>query len=352
MNSNESGTEKTTGHSEKLTYKSSGVNVEKADKIVDWMKGSTPGTEMPHKNRLVSGIGGFAALFKGGFSRMKEPILVSSTDGIGTKLLMGLASGKTKGLAQDLVGMCVNDLLCTGAEPLFFLDYFATSNLNEDQLKEFFTSLKEACSVSGAALIGGETAELPGLYQDGHFDAAGFSVGVVDQDSAWSVEKVQEGDLVLGVGSSGFHSNGYSLLRKIFGEDGGEYASELMEPTKLYWPIVKKLKEAKLDQSVRIAAHITGGGMDNISRVLPDGLKAEIKDWDWKEIYTVAMDKANLSKHEMHKTFNCGIGFMMVVDSDKASEVEALISDLSDMEVVTKGVISKRSDGDQKWFIG
>ncbi len=359
MNSNESGAgndakrTKKAGEmsTTKLTYKSSGVDVEKADKVVEWMKTSKSSEEAPHQERLVSGIGGFAALFKGGFSDMKEPLLVSSTDGIGTKLLMGLASGKTKGLAQDLVGMCVNDLLCTGAEPLFFLDYFATSSLDEAQLKEFFTTLKEACSKSGAALIGGETAELPGLYKKGHFDAAGFSVGVVDQDKAWTVDDVKEGDLVLGISSSGFHSNGYSLLRKIFGEDGGDFSSELMEPTKLYWPLVKALKNTGLSSAVRVCAHITGGGMDNISRVLPEGLMIELKDWDWKEIYKVAQEKSKQTKNEMHKTFNCGIGFLMVVDPLKMTELKTLISEVSEMEIVTTGEVHKKTNESPQWLI-
>jgi phosphoribosylformylglycinamidine cyclo-ligase len=246
--------------------------------------------------------------------------------------------------------MCVNDLLCTGAEPLFFLDYFATANLDPEQLKEFFTTLKEACAVSGAALIGGETAELPGLYHEGHFDAAGFSVGVVDQEKAWSVEKVKEGDAVLAISSSGFHSNGYSLLRKIFGEDGGNFVTELMEPTKLYWPLVKAFKESGLFDSVRVAAHITGGGMDNISRVVPDGLKVNLNDWEWKSIYKVAQVKSNLETDEMLKTFNCGIGFLLVVDSNKISELKSVISKVHSMDVVTEGVVGKSDDGG-KWVI-
>lgn len=331
--------------SSKLTYKSSGVDVEKADEMVDWMKSETDPSHAAHKDRLVSGIGGFAALFRGDFKNMKDPLLVSSTDGIGTKLLMGLESGFTKGLAQDLVGMCVNDLLCTGAEPLFFLDYFATSKLNEVQLKEFITTLKEACAESGAALIGGETAELPGLYSKGHFDAAGFSVGVVDKDKAWSAQKVKEGDVFLGLASSGFHSNGYSLLRKIFGENGGDFAEELMVPTKLYWPLVKKIKDLNMDDKVRSSAHITGGGMDNLSRVLPKGLGLKIKTWEFSNILKSAQEKAGLSKDEMFKTFNCGIGFGLIVDKNFEKEICALIEETKGQSLVTRGdvVVSDKS---------
>ncbi len=337
--------------SEKLTYKLSGVDVKKADKVVEWMKSTNLSeTSSPHQKRLVSGIGGFAALFKGSFSDMKEPLLVSSTDGIGTKLLMGLASGKTKGLAQDLVGMCVNDLLCTGAEPLFFLDYFATSKLKEEQLKEFFTNLRKACTQSGAALIGGETAELPGLYSAGHFDAAGFAVGVVDEEKAWTTKKVQKGDHILGISSSGFHSNGYSLLRRIFGENGGEYVDELMKPTKLYWPLVKALKDKGLMRAVRVSAHITGGGMDNINRIMPDGLGVELKDWNWEEIYTVAMSKANLTKEQMYKVFNCGIGFFIIIDPNHFKQVLKVIKMVLGMQIVTSGHVCKMV-GIQKWRI-
>ncbi len=334
----------------KLTYKSSGVDVKKADKIVEWMKDTNLSTVSPHEKRLVSGIGGFAALFKGSFSHMKEPLLVSSTDGIGTKLLMGLASGKTKGLAQDLVGMCVNDLLCTGAEPLFFLDYFAASSLKEDQLKEFFITLKKACIQSGAALIGGETAELPGLYSPNHFDAAGFVVGVVDGEKVWEVRRVKEGDLVLGILSSGFHSNGYSLLRRVFGENGGDYIDELIKPTKLYWPLVKALKEKNLMEAIRVSAHITGGGMDNINRIMPEGLGVELKDWNWEELYRVTMSKANLTQEEMYKTFNCGIGFLIVIDPNYFQKVLKVIKSISGMGVVTSGHVCKMV-GVQKWRI-
>jgi len=345
MSSNESSNGPIGGESssEKLTYKSSGVDVEKADALVDWMKSEGDPSHKVHADRLVSGIGGFAALFRGGFKEMSDPLLVSSTDGIGTKLLMGLASGHTKGLAQDLVGMCVNDLLCTGAEPLFFLDYFATSKLDELQLKEFITTLKEACAESGAALIGGETAELPGLYSKGHFDAAGFSVGVVDKDKAWSSQKVEAGDVYIGLSSSGFHSNGYSLLRKIFGEDGGAFAADLMMPTRLYWPVIQKIKQLGLDAKVRSSAHITGGGMDNLSRVLPKGLGVELAKWELPKIFKTAQSKADLPASEMLKTFNCGMGFGLVVSAAVEREVVSLIESTPNQSVVTTGKIVKSS---------
>jgi len=346
MSSNESSNGPIGGvsSSEKLTYKSSGVDVEKADALVDWMKSEKDPSHEAHADRLVSGIGGFAALFRGSFKEMADPLLVSSTDGIGTKLLMGLESGITKGLAQDLVGMCVNDLLCTGAEPLFFLDYFASSKLDETLLKEFITTLKEACAESGAALIGGETAELPGLYSKGHFDAAGFSVGVVDKDKAWSAHKVQEGDVYLGIASSGFHSNGYSLIRKIFGEDGGEHVAALMEPTRLYWPLIKKIKNEGFDDQVKSCAHITGGGMDNLSRVLPEGLGVQIDPWELPPIFKTAMDIGKIEMSEMYKTFNCGMGFGMVVSAESKNKIIKLIEECPGQELVTTGLIVKSNE--------
>lgn len=329
----------------KITYKSSGVDVEKADSLVEWMK-SSEGQGSQHKERLVSGIGGFAALFDGSFPQMQKPLLVSSTDGIGTKLLMGLASKKTKMLAQDLVAMCVNDLLCTGAQPLFFLDYFATSNLEEEALKDFITCLKKSCYDSGVALIGGETAEVPGLYSKGHFDAAGFSVGVVDQEKAWSSQKVSEGDVVLALASSGFHSNGYSLLRKIFGEDGGDFADQLMEPTRLYWPFLKEIYSSHLYEKISVAAHITGGGMDNVARILPEGLGVELESWEWTDLIKESQKRSGLNQEEMLKTFNCGLGFILIVKKEFADEICQKMNKIYADIFVSKGKVVKT---ERKW---
>lgn len=320
-----------------MDYKSAGVDVEKADKLVDWMKSSSA-TKGVHSQRVLSGIGGFAALFDGSFSHMKSPVLVSSTDGVGTKLIMALENGQIEGLAQDLVGMCVNDLLCTGAEPLFFLDYFATSSLSEDQLKVFFTNLKTACEESGAALIGGETAELPGLYQYGHFDCAGFSVGVVDKEEIWSPARVKKGDYFVGIASSGFHSNGYSLLRSAFEDDGGEHADAFLIPTKLYWPLVKRIKEGGID--INAACHITGGGLDNLGRVLPsEDLCVEVNAWKWPDIFHVVQKKADIEPIEMLTTFNCGMGFGFILEKGQSEALKTLVAETKGFEVVTDGEI-------------
>jgi phosphoribosylformylglycinamidine cyclo-ligase len=333
--------------SKKISYKDSGVDVEKADQTVEWMKEHLAKSEdQPHKSSVVSGIGGFSALFAPNFSELEEPVLVSATDGIGTKLLMGLESGLTEGLAQDLVAMCANDLVCVGAEPLFFLDYFASSNLDYDFLKVFFSRLKKACAESNMALIGGETAELPGLYSKGHFDAAGFSVGVVDKKAIWGPHKVESGDRLILVGSSGFHSNGYSLLRKLFGEDGGEFKEELMKPTVLYWSLIKRLKELS---GIKACAHITGGGMDNLLRVLPKGSQAKIKDWQWTDIVCEASKRSSLSKEDMLKTFNCGVGLILVVSKNDFETVKSMIE--PDYSLVSEGAIEFKEGLDSRWII-
>ena len=333
--------------SKQISYKDSGVDVEKADETVEWMKVHLAKSgDQPHRSSVVSGIGGFSALFAPNLSSFKEPVLVSSTDGIGTKLLMGLESGLTKGLAQDLVAMCANDLVCVGAEPLFFLDYFASSQLDQEFLKEFFTELKRACTESNMALIGGETAELPGLYSKGHFDAAGFSVGVVEKEDIWGPHKVSDGDKLLLIPSSGFHSNGYSLLRKLFGEDGGDFKNELMKPTTLYWPLIKKLKKVG---GVKACAHITGGGMDNLLRVLPKGTKASIKNWEWSPVLKQAHERSGLSKDELLRTFNCGVGLVLVIDEAKSKEIQDQIT--GEFEFVSTGSIRLNQGVDSSWVI-
>ena len=336
-------------YQEKISYKDSGVDVEKADQTVEWMKIHLAESEdQPHRSSVVSGVGGFSALFAPKFSEFKEPVLVSSTDGIGTKLLMGLESGLTKGLAQDLVAMCANDLICVGAVPLFFLDYFASSHLKPEFLKVFFKELKKACSKSNMALIGGETAELPGLYSNGHFDAAGFSVGVVDKEDMWGPHKVSNHDRLLLIASSGFHSNGYSLLRKLFGEDGGDYKEDLMKPTLLYWPLIERLKPIG---GVKACAHITGGGMDNLLRVLPHGSQSTIKDWEWTPIVKEASKRSGLSKEDMLKTFNCGVGLVLVVSEERLSEIKDQIHTHTHYDLVSEGHIEILEGRVSHWIV-
>ncbi len=296
-------------------YKKSGVDVEAGDALVDWLKETSP-KKFPHQDRVCAGIGGFASLFRIDFPEMEEPCLVSSTDGVGTKLKLAVHYQKFETIGQDLVAMCVNDLICCGAMPLFFLDYYATGKLQLEEAKSFLGGLRRACSEAQVALIGGETAEMPGVYSDGDFDCAGFSVGVVDRQNVLGPEKVRAGDVLLAVASSGFHSNGYSLLRKIFSEDLNLYEHELMTPTTLYVDLALKVKKR-----VHALANITGGGVDNILRVIPKGMEVELNSWVWPEIYSEVLERTKAPKSDILKTLNCGVGLVMILPEDKVSDV-------------------------------
>lgn len=304
-----------------INYKSAGVDVDAGDQLVDWLKETSP-QNSPHKDKLVSGIGGFAAVFRMQFPEMKKPCLVSSTDGVGTKIKLAAQFKKYDSVGQDLVAMCVNDLVCCGAEPLFFLDYYASGRLDLEAAKEFLGGVRNACIESGCALIGGETAEMPGVYHGNDFDAAGFSVGIVDEEMLLGPMRVSVGDRVIGVSSSGFHSNGYSLLRKVFEGDLEKWRDVLMTPTHLYARLVLKLARAG---QVCAVANITGGGMENIPRVLPKGTLLPLIDWAWPEPFIIVQDRSGMSREEMLKTLNCGIGLALVVKSSMAETVEAEI---------------------------
>ncbi len=304
----------------KFSYRDAGVDVEAGDQLVDWLVDSKAAS--PRADQVVSGIGGFAAVFRAQFSHMKKPCLVAATDGIGTKILLAAHTQRYREVAQDLVAMCVNDLVCSGAEPLFFLDYYATSKLEPAHAKEFLSGVREACNSVNCALIGGETAEMPGVYKPGDFDAAGFSVGVVDEDEMLGPKRVAVGDHVIGVSSSGFHSNGFSLLRKIFEEDLEKWVDTLLTPTALYVNLVLELTKTK---SVKAVAHITGGGMENLPRVLPKGTEVKLLDWSWPDAFIEVQDRSNLSREEMLKTLNCGVGLAIVCSSDEIPRVQAVI---------------------------
>jgi phosphoribosylformylglycinamidine cyclo-ligase len=306
-----------------VDYKTAGVDVEAGDQLVDWLKESAPKTS-PHAERLVSGIGGFAAVFRAGFPEMKKPCLVASTDGIGTKVKLASQFGKFDTVGQDLVAMCVNDLVCCGAQPLFFLDYYATGKLELEDAKAFLGGVRKACHESGAALIGGETAEMPGVYRGRDFDAAGFSVGIVDEENTLGPHRVSIGDKVIGVSSSGFHSNGYSLLRRVFENDLEKWSDLLLTPTHLYATVVLDLHKKNLLNAV---ANITGGGTENIPRVMPKGTILPLVDWSWPEAFVEVQDRTGMSRTEMLKTLNCGIGLALIVSGEKAAEVEKLVQE-------------------------
>lgn len=292
-----------------LNYESAGVSTKNGDDFVEWIQQQD--APMPHADKVVDGVGGFASLFRFKFPEMKKPCIVSCTDGVGTKVKLASHYGDYSGVGQDLVAMCVNDLICTGGRPLFFLDYYASGKLELKNAKSFLSSVRRACAESDCALIGGETAEMPGVYQGNDFDCAGFAVGVVDEDARWGPHQVKDGDRIYAIASSGFHSNGYSLLRKVFEHDLDQWKDLLLTPTRLYVDLCLAVSK-KIP--VHAAAHITGGGIDNIPRVLPEKARWERKDWPWPEHFQEVQKRTGMSRDEMLTSLNCGIGFCFVVE--------------------------------------
>ena len=304
-----------------MDYKSSGVDVEAGDALVEWLKQDD--SRSMHREHVLGGIGGFAALFQlGNFAKMEDPCLVSCTDGVGTKVKLAAQYNQYRGVAQDLVAMCVNDMICCGATPLFFLDYYATGKLDLVAAKDFLAGVRAACNESLCALIGGETAEMPGVYQPPDFDCAGFSVGIVDRKKILGPQRVQVGSRILGLASSGFHSNGFSLLRKVFADDLDQWKDVLLKPTALY---VKVAMEVMKTQGVQAIAHITGGGMDNVPRVLPENTKAKLRQWEWPAPFREVQKRAKMSDQKMLETLNCGVGLVMIVEPSKWQEVVATV---------------------------
>ncbi len=309
---------------EKLDYKSAGVDVEAGDRLVEWLIEDDKKYPTAHSEKIVSGIGGFASLFRADFSKMKKPCLVTCTDGVGTKVKLAAETGRFDGIGQDLVAMCVNDLICTGGEPLLFLDYYASGKLNVPHAQSFLRSVRKACYESDCALIGGETAEMPGVYHGDDFDCAGFAVGVVDEDKALGARWVQKGDKVLGVSSSGFHSNGYSLLRQVFVDDlkSDKWLDILLTPTALYVKLFKKL-QSKVE--LHALAHITGGGIDNVPRVLPAHLTWKMKTWVLPEAFQEVQKRTGLSNKKMLKTLNCGVGLAVILPAAETAQARSVI---------------------------
>lgn len=330
-----------------IDYKQAGVDIEAGDSLVDWLKATNP--KWPNSHLQVDGIGGFAALFKADFKKYKEPCLVSCTDGVGTKIKLAAKAGKYQGVGQDLVAMCVNDLICTGGTPLFFLDYYSCGKLHLNQAKEFLTGVRNACLESEMMLIGGETAEMPGVYEANDFDCAGFSIGVVDKEEALGAHKVQVGDRLLGVSSSGFHSNGYSLLRKLFAQDIDQWMEELLKPTALYPQLMKKAME---NGGVHAAAHITGGGMNNITRVMPKGTEVKLHSWSVPAPFIEVKKRSQMPWIQLLGTLNCGLGLVLIVSKDQFESQKAalskegfLISDLGVVEALSD------SEAESQWSL-
>ena len=325
-----------------LSYKDAGVDINAGNELVERIKPDVKRTTRPE---VIGGLGGFGALCALP-NKYKEPILVSGTDGVGTKLRLAIDLKKHDTIGIDLVAMCVNDLVVQGAEPLFFLDYYATGKLEVDVASDVIKGIAEGCVQSGCALVGGETAEMPGMYHAGDYDLAGFCVGVVEKSKIIDGSKVQAGDALIALGSSGPHSNGYSLIRKVIDVAGVNPATEqlagkalgdqLLAPTKIYVKSVLELIE-KVD--VHAIAHLTGGGFwENIPRVLPDNTKAVIdeKSWEWQPVFKWLQEKGNIDSYEMYRTFNCGVGMVIALPQ---ADVEKALNLL-------------RQAGENAWLIG
>lgn len=324
-----------------LSYKDAGVDIDAGNALVERIKGVAKRTRRPE---VMAGLGGFGALFEvpQGY---REPVLVSGTDGVGTKLRLAMDLKKHDSIGIDLVAMCVNDLVVAGAEPLFFLDYYATGKLNVDVAADVINGIGIGCEQAGASLVGGETAEMPGMYEGEDYDLAGFCVGIVEKSAIIDGSKVAAGDKLIALASSGPHSNGYSLIRKILevanadltiDVDGQTLADALMAPTRIYVKSALKLINAS---DVHAMCHVTGGGFqENIPRVLPDDCKAIIdtNSWKWPAVFEWLQQAGNVATAEMFRTFNCGVGLIVALPEAKADAAVALLN----------------AEGEQSWIIG
>lgn len=312
-----------------FTYKKAGVDIKEGERFVDAI---APIVKKTFRPEVLTEIGSFGALFKLDTARYKEPVLVSGTDGVGTKLKVAFMADVHNTVGIDLVAMCVNDILTSGAEPLFFLDYFATGKLSAGRAARVIEGIADGCSEAGCALIGGETAEMPGFYQEGEYDLSGFAVGVVDKKNIVDGSEIRPGDVLVGLHSSGLHSNGYSLVRKVIFDHmkldvnaeipdlGCKLSEELLRPTKIY---VKAIEAIKKKVKIKGMAHITGGGIPgNLPRALPRGVHAAVneKSWPEKRILKLIQYNGGIPEDEMRSTFNMGIGFVIVVDEVFAEE--------------------------------
>jgi len=314
-----------------LTYRDAGVDIDAGDELVERIK---PVVKRTMRKEVLAGVGGFGALVEVPLDRYKKPVLVSGTDGVGTKLRLAIDTGRHDKIGIDLVAMCVNDIVVSGAEPLFFLDYYATGKLRVEVAESVIRGIAEGCSQAGAALVGGETAEMPGMYHGDDYDLAGFAVGVVEKDRIIDGTRTAPGDVVIGLASSGPHSNGYSLIRKLVAVaqadaktqlEGKPLFDRLLTPTRIY---VKSLLALTQKVDVKGFAHITGGGLtDNIPRVLPDGLEVVLQRRSWARdpVFEWLATTGRIAASEMYRTFNCGIGMVAVV---APADVDAALASL------------------------
>lgn len=331
-----------------LTYADAGVDIDAGNELVERIK---PAAKRTNRSGVMAGLGGFGALFDLKDAGYSDPILVGATDGVGTKLRIAIDTGEVGGVGIDLVAMCVNDLVCQGAEPLFFLDYFATGRLAVEHAAKVVEGIAEGCVRSGCALIGGETAEMPGMYEDGDFDLAGFAVGAMERGTDLP-KGVKEGDVLLGLASDGVHSNGYSLVRKVVDLSGlgwdadcpwapeQSLGANLLTPTRLY---VKQALAAVKEGGVHALAHITGGGLtENLPRVLPEGLGAtiDLNAWALPPVFRWLAETAGMEQAELLKTFNSGVGMILSVEAERAEALNELLTGLGET-VYTMGTVTK-----------
>ncbi len=332
-----------------LSYRDAGVDIDAGNSLIERIKPYTKATQRPG---VLGGLGGFGALFELPLDRYKNPVLVSGTDGVGTKLKLALMTGKHDTIGIDLVAMCSNDLIVAGAEPLFFLDYYATGKLDLETATSVIKGISEGCIRSGCALTGGETAEMPGMYEGEDYDLAGFCVGIVEKDNIIDGSKVKAGDVLLGLASSGAHSNGYSLIRKVIEVSGADLDSDfdgatlgerLLEPTRIY---VKSLLALHNEVDIHSLSHITGGGLlENLPRVMPENTCAKIdgSSWSRPEVFNWLQEQGNIEDTEMYRTFNCGIGMVVVVAAEDKQQTIKLLEQQGET-VFTLGQIETSSE--------
>jgi phosphoribosylformylglycinamidine cyclo-ligase len=329
-----------------LNYKDAGVDIAAGNALVERIKPIAAKTHIPG---VMAGLGGFGSLFELPLDRYKNPVLVSGTDGVGTKLKLAIDSGIHNTVGIDLVAMCVNDIIVQGAEPLFFLDYFATGKLDVNTAAAVIEGIGKGCELAGAALVGGETAEMPNMYADGDYDLAGFCVGIVEKSEMLDGSKVQAGDKLIGLASSGAHSNGYSLIRKIIERNqasldepfnGKTLGETLLAPTRIY---VKSLLSLMKQIPIHALAHITGGGLtENLPRVIPDNLNAKINltSWQFPAIFDWLQSNGNVSQEDMLITFNCGVGMVICIAPENEAAALNLLAELGETAFVMGEIIA------------
>ena len=342
------------------TYADSGVDIEKANRLVDRIKDIAKSTP---RTGVMGEIGGFGGLYSLNLSNVSNPVLVSSTDGVGTKLKIAFMMDKHDTIGIDLVAMCVNDIIVQGAKPIFFLDYLAMAELNNDVAEKIIKGIAEGCTQSGCALIGGETAEMPGMYHEGEYDLSGFSVGIVDNDKIIDGSYIKNGHKLIGLASSGIHSNGFSLVRKVFFDKckydattkledlGTTLGEELLKPTTIYVPTILSLLR---DLPIHGLVHITGGGIDeNIIRVIPKACKAVVhrNSWEIPPIFNILQKEGEVPDSEMHRTFNNGIGMVIIVPDNAAQDVMDRLAAMNEKAYLIGEVEAREKDEEQTQWV-